>query len=98
MTLGVYATLKSTEYGWGSAHTLGFAPPRSPSLAAFVALEARPRNPILPLRILRTRSLTGSSVVRGFAATRMFTTSWEGSTSSTCSDAMRSRLGWRSCR
>jgi MFS family permease len=37
-------------------------------------VEARIANPILPLRILRLRSLTGASVARGLVATGMFTT------------------------
>ena len=72
--LGVYAIVKATEYGWGSAHTLGFGGVSLGLLAAFVALEARLANPIFPLRILRLRSLTGSSVVRGFLVTGMFAT------------------------
>jgi EmrB/QacA subfamily drug resistance transporter len=72
LMLGVYAIVKSTQYGWGSAHTLGFGGAAVGLLAAFLALEARLRNPMMPLRVLRTRSLTGSSVVRGFAATGMF--------------------------
>jgi predicted MFS family arabinose efflux permease len=43
-------------------------------LAAFVLLESRLRDPIMPLRILRIRSLTRSSIVRGFLATGMFST------------------------
>jgi MFS family permease len=39
-----------------------------------VALESRIENPIFPLRILRNRGLTGSSVVRGFLVTGMFAT------------------------
>ena len=34
------------------------------------ALESRIENPILPLRILRVRTLIGASVVRGFLVTR----------------------------
>ena len=37
-------------------------------------LESRIANPIMPLRILRLRGLVGSSVVRGFLVTGMFTT------------------------
>jgi MFS family permease len=40
----------------------------------FLAFEARIDNPILPLRILRLRSLTGASAVRAMLATGMFTT------------------------
>jgi EmrB/QacA subfamily drug resistance transporter len=74
MLVGVYAIVKSTEYGWGSAHTLGFGGAALVLLAAFGALETRLRNPIIPLHILRLRSLVVSCVVRGLAATGMFST------------------------
>jgi EmrB/QacA subfamily drug resistance transporter len=70
--LGVYAIVKTADYGWGSAHTLGFGGAALALLAAFGALEARLENPIMPLRILRLRSLVGSSVVRGLLVTGMF--------------------------
>jgi EmrB/QacA subfamily drug resistance transporter len=69
---GVYAIVTSSEYGWTSAHTLGFGGAAVAVLAAFVALEARLANPILPLRILRLRSLVGSSAARGVLVTGMF--------------------------
>jgi EmrB/QacA subfamily drug resistance transporter len=72
MMIAVYAIVTAAEYGWGSAHTLGFGAVAAVLLAAFVALEARIANPILPLRILRDRTLIGASVVRGFLVTGMF--------------------------
>jgi EmrB/QacA subfamily drug resistance transporter len=74
MLVGVYAIVKSTEYGWGSAHTLGFGGASLALLAAFAALETRVRNPIMPVHILRLRSLVASCVVRGLTATGMFST------------------------
>jgi hypothetical protein len=38
-------------------------------LAAFFTVEARVANPIMPLRILRLRTLMGSSLVRGLLVT-----------------------------
>jgi EmrB/QacA subfamily drug resistance transporter len=69
---GVYAIVTSSDYGWASAHTLGFGGAAVAVLAVFVALEARLANPILPLRILRLRSLVGSSAARGVLVTGMF--------------------------
>jgi MFS family permease len=43
-------------------------------LAAFIVLESRLTNPIFPLRILRLRGLTGTSIVRAFLVTGMFST------------------------
>jgi EmrB/QacA subfamily drug resistance transporter len=72
MVLGAYAIVTSASYGWGSAHTLGFAAASLALLAGFVALEARLRNPIMPLRIFRVPGLAASSVVRGLLITGMY--------------------------
>jgi EmrB/QacA subfamily drug resistance transporter len=72
--LVVYAIVKAAEYGWGSAHTLGFGGAGLALLAGFAALEARLRDPIFPPRILRVRGLMASSLVRGFLITGMFST------------------------
>jgi EmrB/QacA subfamily drug resistance transporter len=70
--LGVYAIVEAPVHGWTSAHTLGFAAASVALLTAFVALEARLENPILPLRLLRTRTLAGSSVVRAMMGIGMY--------------------------
>jgi EmrB/QacA subfamily drug resistance transporter len=72
--LGVYAIVTAAEMGWTSVHTLGFGGAAVLLLATFFVFEARIQNPILPLRILRLRSLTGASAARGLVATGMFTT------------------------
>ena len=69
---GIYAVVKSSEYGWGSARTLGVLAGALALLAAFVVLESRLRNPIMPLRIFRVRGLASSSVVRGFMFVGMY--------------------------
>jgi EmrB/QacA subfamily drug resistance transporter len=74
LMLGVYAIVKATEYGWVSAHTLGFGAASLALLAVFVAVESRIANPMFPLRILRVPGLAASSVVRGFLVTGMFST------------------------
>jgi EmrB/QacA subfamily drug resistance transporter len=74
LMLGVYAIVKVTEYGWLSAHTLGFGAASLALLTAFVAVESRLKNPMFPLRILRVPGLAASSVVRGFLVTGMFST------------------------
>ncbi len=74
LMIGVYAIVTSTTNGWASPHTIGFGVFALALLGAFLFLESRIRNPIMPLRILRIRSLTTSSFVRGFLATGMFST------------------------
>ena len=72
--LAVYAIVTAAQYGWMSDHTIGFGSAAAFLLVVFFWLEARLANPILPLRILRLRSLTSASAVRAMLATGMFTT------------------------
>jgi EmrB/QacA subfamily drug resistance transporter len=74
MALGVYAIVGAPQHGWTSSHTLGFGSVSVALLTAFIALEARLTNPILPLRLLRLRSLAGSSVVRAMMGMGMYGT------------------------
>jgi EmrB/QacA subfamily drug resistance transporter len=69
---GAFAIVKSTDYGLFSARTLAAGGISLALLGAFLALEARVANPIMPLRILRLRMLMGSSLVRGLLVTGMF--------------------------
>ena len=73
MMVGVYAIVTASDNGWASVHTLGFGAASLLLLVAFVALEARIKNPIMPLRILRLRSLTGASAARALLASGGFT-------------------------
>ncbi len=72
LMVGVYEIVTSPEHGWGSAHTLGLLSIALVTLAGFFVLESRVESPMMPLRILRIRTLIGSSVVRGFLITGMF--------------------------
>jgi EmrB/QacA subfamily drug resistance transporter len=74
LVLGAYAIVTASSHGWGSAHTLGFGAGSLGLLAAFVALEARLRNPIMPLRVFAIRGLPSSSAIRGLLITGMFAT------------------------
>jgi EmrB/QacA subfamily drug resistance transporter len=70
--VGVYAIVKSSAWGWGSGRTLGLLAASLAILVTFVVVQSRLRNPIMPLRIFRIRSLIASSVVRGFLIVGMF--------------------------
>src|SRR5215207_7943154 len=72
LMLGVYAIIGSADHGWGSPQTLGWGGASIALLVAFVALEARIANPILPLAIFRVPGLAGAAVVRAFVFTGMF--------------------------
>src|SRR4051812_17761552 len=72
MMVAVYAIVTSAQHGWASAHTLYFGALALALVAAFAIQQARARNPILPLRVLRLRTLMGASAVRGLLVTGMF--------------------------
>jgi MFS family permease len=72
--VGIYSIVTASEYGWASAHTLGFAGLAAALGVVFLVLEARLSNPIMPLRILKLRTLTGTSVIRGMIVIGMFST------------------------
>jgi MFS transporter len=70
----VYAIVQATNHGWGSVQVLGFGAVAITLMGAFLILESRIENPIMPLRILRLRGLIGASAVRGFLVTGMYST------------------------
>src|SRR5204862_5688104 len=49
----IYAIVSATTHGWTSSRVLDMGVLAALLMAAFLALEARIRNPIMPLRILR---------------------------------------------
>lgn len=63
LLLGVYTIIRTTDLGWGSAHTLGFGAAAIGSLIAFVVRESRTANPLVPFRIFRSRNVSGANVV-----------------------------------
>jgi EmrB/QacA subfamily drug resistance transporter len=70
----IYSIVAATTHGWISSETLEFAGLAVVLMAAFVALEARIANPIMPPRVLGLRSLIHASVVRGFLVSGMYST------------------------
>jgi len=64
LMLGVYTIVESSDYGLGSAHTLGFGAASLALLGAFAARQAFGRNPILPLRMFASRKLSAANVVQ----------------------------------
>ena len=75
----IYAIVQATAHGWISAQVLGVGAVAALLMAAFVALEARIENPIMPMRILRLQGLIKASLVRGFLVTGMYSTFFLGS-------------------
>jgi EmrB/QacA subfamily drug resistance transporter len=61
LVLLVYAVAQAPQYGWGASRTLGVLAAAAALLAAFPIIESRVKEPILPLRIFRLRTLAGAN-------------------------------------
>jgi EmrB/QacA subfamily drug resistance transporter len=72
LMLGVYTILEVESQGWGSVQTLGLGAVSLALIAVFVARQARIRNPLMPLRIFRSRNVTGANVVQVLMIAGMF--------------------------
>jgi EmrB/QacA subfamily drug resistance transporter len=72
LMLGVYAIVESSTFGLASLHTLAFGGVALLLLVAFIARQAAIRNPILPLRLFRSRTLSISNLVQGLMIVGMF--------------------------
>jgi EmrB/QacA subfamily drug resistance transporter len=68
----VYGIIEATSDGWGSSSVIVPAIIAVALMGAFLLLESRIENPIMPLRIFRLRGLMGASVARGFLVTGMY--------------------------
>lgn len=72
LMLGIYTVVKVEAYGWTSAHTLGLGALALGLLAAFVVRQATAATPLMPLRILRSRSVAGANLVQVLMVAALF--------------------------
>jgi EmrB/QacA subfamily drug resistance transporter len=73
LMLGVYTIVKpAADYGWGAGRTLGLGAGALALLVAFVVREARAANPLVPLRIFRSRNVSGANVIQALTVAGMF--------------------------
>jgi EmrB/QacA subfamily drug resistance transporter len=72
LMLGVYTILEAGDYGWGSLRTLGFGAVAVALLAAFVARQASSDSPLVPLRMFRSRNVSGANVVQMLMVAGLF--------------------------
>ena len=59
----VWALIKASSYGWDSGRTIGFFVGAGVALALFVLCESRAAQPLLPLRLFRSVSLSAGTVL-----------------------------------
>jgi hypothetical protein len=71
--LGVYTIVEpAAKDGWSAATTLEFGAGSLLLLAAFIAREATAKTPLIPLRIFRSRNVTGANAVQVLTVAGMF--------------------------
>src|SRR4051812_24033442 len=72
LSLLVYAIVDANNAGWGSGQTLGLGAIALALIAAFVVIERRSANPLVPFRIFSNRTLTGANLTAVFVAMSLF--------------------------
>src|SRR3954451_1368233 len=72
LMLGVYTILEVEHQGWGSTRTLGMGAVAVALLAAFLVRQARVDNPLMPLRLFRSRNVSGANLVQALLVVGMF--------------------------
>jgi EmrB/QacA subfamily drug resistance transporter len=72
LMLAVYTIVQTSDHGWGSARTLILGAVAVAILVAFVAREATARTPLVPLRIFRSRNVSGANLVQMLMIAGMF--------------------------
>ncbi|MFG3507806.1 MFS transporter [Streptomyces sp. NPDC047821] len=69
---GIYTVVEVETYGWTSPHTLGLGALALALLAAFAVRQATAANPLMPPRVLRSRSVAGANVVQVLMVAALF--------------------------
>ncbi|TDD46339.1 DHA2 family efflux MFS transporter permease subunit [Kribbella antibiotica] len=73
LMLGVFTIVKpAAELGWTAGRTVALALLTITLLICFVVREATAANPLVPLRIFRSRNLSGANVVQALSSSGMF--------------------------
>jgi EmrB/QacA subfamily drug resistance transporter len=72
LVLLVYAISKAPDVGWGSARTILLLLASAALMATFLLWETRARQPLMPLRIFRIRTVAGANVVGFLLAAVVF--------------------------
>jgi EmrB/QacA subfamily drug resistance transporter len=72
LMLGVFTILQVTEWGWGDTKTLALSAVSAGLLAAFIYRQATIANPLMPLRLFRSRNVAGANVLQALLVAGMF--------------------------
>jgi MFS family permease len=73
LMLGVYTIVKpAAEQGWSATRTLALGGVSLALLVAFLVREGTARNPLIPLRIFRSRNVSGANAIQALTVAGMF--------------------------
>ncbi|HET8955974.1 MAG TPA: DHA2 family efflux MFS transporter permease subunit [Solirubrobacterales bacterium] len=72
LMLGVFTILQIEKWGWGDSRTLILSAISAVLLALFIFRQARIPNPLMPLRLFRSRNVAGSNVLQALLVAGMF--------------------------
>jgi EmrB/QacA subfamily drug resistance transporter len=64
LMIGIYAILEAGDRGWTSARTIGLGAAAIVLLVGFVVRQARAENPLVPLRIFRSRVVSTANGIQ----------------------------------
>ena len=63
LSLLVYALVNANDAGWGSTETIGLAAVALALIGAFLVIESRTKDPLVPFDIFASRTRNGSYIV-----------------------------------
>ncbi|WP_112241704.1 DHA2 family efflux MFS transporter permease subunit [Kribbella monticola] len=73
LMVGVFTIVKpAAELGWTAPRTIALGALTLTLLACFIVREATAANPLVPLRIFKSRNLTGANLIQALSASGMF--------------------------
>ncbi|NUP50891.1 MAG: MFS transporter [Catenulispora sp.] len=72
LMLAIYTVVGTADHGWGSPRTLGLGAVTAALLAAFFVRQATAAAPLMPLRILRSRTVVAANLVQMLMISAMF--------------------------
>lgn len=72
LMLGVFTILKITDWGWGDTRILVLGAISAGLLAIFIHRQATIANPLMPLRLFRSRNVAGSNALQALLVAGMF--------------------------
>ena len=72
LMLLVYALTHASQHGWATGETIGLIAASVALIVGFVGIELRSPAPLLPLRIFRLRTLSGSNIASFLSGAAVF--------------------------